>query len=97
MSARARDSQSLKTRPELNTVAPCRRLARMAQRARAAAARKRSRLGAASLSAPTSTNSDSRPRFGSRDQSNSAWSAKMRAGGCENAIVERADQLSSPS
>ncbi len=46
MSDRARVSQSLKTRPELWTVAPLRRFDRIAKRARAAAARKRSRLGA---------------------------------------------------
>jgi hypothetical protein len=96
MSARARDSQSLKTRPELNTVAPCRRLVRMAQRARAAAARNRSLLGAASLSAPTSTNSVSLPRFGKLSLK-SAWSENIWAGGCENETVDRRTSLSSPS
>ena len=44
-------------------MAPCRRLARIAQRARAAAARNRSTLGAASLSAPTSTKTDAAAAF----------------------------------
>ncbi len=45
---------SLNSRPAVRMRAPWRRLARMAKRARAAAARNRSRLGGSASTAPTS-------------------------------------------
>ncbi len=99
-SARDFSTHSSNSRPEVLILAPCLRLARMAKRARAAQARKRSRPGVSgenpASSSPTSRNRSTEPSGGMRNR-NSARLALSLAGVSEKTMALERETPSSPS